>query len=54
MVSTSPLREPVNVPPEWTLNTGFGYNADRWFFNANANYQDEAFWADLKQKTGQD
>jgi iron complex outermembrane receptor protein len=41
------LITPVNQPPEWRANLGFAYTGNRWFFNANANYQDEAFWTDV-------
>ena len=41
------LIDPINQPPEWRFNGGLAYNADRWFFSANANYQDEAFWTDI-------
>jgi hypothetical protein len=36
-----------NLPPTWRANLGFGYDPGRWFFNVNANYQDEAFWGDV-------
>jgi iron complex outermembrane receptor protein len=41
------LVDAINQPPEWRFNGGLAYNSDRWFFNANANYQDEAFWTDI-------
>lgn len=37
----------VNIPPENRVNAGFGYDPGRWFFNMNANYADEAYWADV-------
>jgi iron complex outermembrane receptor protein len=36
-----------NLPPTWRANLGFGYDPGRWFFDVNANYQDEAFWGDV-------
>jgi iron complex outermembrane receptor protein len=36
-----------NLPPEWRGNIGVSYDSGRWFWSANANYQDEAFWADV-------
>ncbi|MEO1367955.1 MAG: TonB-dependent receptor, partial [Acidobacteriota bacterium] len=36
-----------NIPPEHRANVGLSYNGDRWFFDANANYVDEAFWTDV-------
>ncbi len=36
-----------NLPPTWRANIGFSYDSGRLFFSANANYQDEAFWADV-------
>jgi len=41
-----------NLPPEWRGNVGFAYDSGRFFFSANANYQDEAFWADVPFATG--
>jgi outer membrane receptor protein involved in Fe transport len=40
-------RSAINSPPEHRANLGFAYNPGRWFFNVNANYQDEAFWTDV-------
>lgn len=37
----------VNSPPENRFNAGFAYDNGSYFFNANANYQDEAFWTDV-------
>lgn len=37
----------VNLPPESRFNLGLAYDVARWFFNANVNYQDEAFWTDV-------
>jgi iron complex outermembrane receptor protein len=45
-VSGIPADE-VNTPPESRFNLGVGYDAPRWFANANVNYQDEAFWTDV-------
>jgi outer membrane receptor protein involved in Fe transport len=36
-----------NLPPEWRANLGIGYDPGTWFVNANANYQDEAYWGDV-------
>ncbi|MEO1088367.1 MAG: TonB-dependent receptor, partial [Acidobacteriota bacterium] len=36
-----------NIPPEHRVNVGLSYNGDRWFFDANANYVDEAFFTDV-------
>jgi len=36
-----------NIPPEWRGNVGFSYDPGPWFFSANANYQDKAYWADV-------
>jgi len=36
-----------NLPPTWRGNFGFSFDSGRYFFSANANYQDEAFWADV-------
>jgi len=41
-----------NLPPEWRGNLGFAYDQGNFFFSANANYQDEAFWADVPFATG--
>ncbi len=41
------VRQAVNSPPENRANLGLAYDADKFFFNANANYQDEAFWTDV-------
>ena len=35
------------IPPEHRLNAGLAYDSSRWFFNANVNYVDEAFWTDV-------
>jgi hypothetical protein len=40
-------RATQNLPPEWRANLGFSYDRGNFFFSANANYQDEAFWADV-------
>jgi hypothetical protein len=36
-----------NKPPEWRANVGLSYDVGSFFVNGNANYQDEAFWADV-------
>jgi outer membrane receptor protein involved in Fe transport len=36
-----------NRAPEWRGNIGLSYDTGRFFFGANANYQDEAYWADV-------
>jgi outer membrane receptor protein involved in Fe transport len=36
-----------NLPPEWRANAGVGYDVGSWFWSANVNYQDEAFWGDV-------
>jgi outer membrane receptor protein involved in Fe transport len=41
------VRDPINSPPENRVNAGIAYNGGSFFFNANANYQDEAFWTDV-------
>lgn len=41
-----------NLPPEWRANLGFNYDTGRFFVAANANYQDEAFWADVPFAVG--
>jgi len=41
-----------NLPPTWRANAGFSYDNGRYFFSANANYQDEAFWADVPFAVG--
>ena len=45
-VTGVPLDE-TNQAPEHRLNTGLSYNADKWFFDANVNYVDEAYWTDV-------
>ncbi len=40
-------RLPVNTPPEHRFNVGFGYDRPRFFGNASAAYQAEAFWTDV-------
>lgn len=39
--------EAVNLPPQSRANLRLGYDDGGWFFNANANYQDDAFWTDI-------
>jgi iron complex outermembrane receptor protein len=40
-------RHPFNDPPRHRFNVGVNWSDRRFFANANANYQDEAFWADV-------
>jgi outer membrane receptor protein involved in Fe transport len=37
----------VNRAPEWRANFGSGQDRSSFFWNANVNYQDEAYWADV-------
>ncbi len=37
----------INLSPENRFNAGLGYSGERYFFNGNVNYQDEAFWTDV-------
>ncbi len=39
--------EEIGIPPENRANVGLAYSSDRFFWNANVNYQDEAFWTDV-------
>jgi iron complex outermembrane receptor protein len=41
-----------NLPPTWRGNAGFAFDSGRFFFSANANYQDKAFWADVPFAVG--
>lgn len=41
-----------NKAPEWRANVGFNYDRGNFFLGANANYQDEAYWADVPFATG--
>ncbi len=41
-----------NRPPEWRANLGLSYDSGAFFANANVNYQDEAFWADVPLAVG--
>ncbi|MFQ5527043.1 MAG: TonB-dependent receptor plug domain-containing protein [Thermoanaerobaculia bacterium] len=41
------VRQAVNSPPENRANLGLAYDTGKFFFNVNANYQDEAFWTDV-------
>ena len=41
------VRDAVNTPPEHRANLGVAYDKGSFFVNANANYQDEAFWTDV-------
>lgn len=37
----------INVPPEWRLNAGVSRDVGKHFWSIVANYQDEAYWADV-------
>ena len=37
----------VGIPPEHRANLGLSYSGNRFFWNGNVNYQDEAFWTDV-------
>jgi iron complex outermembrane receptor protein len=37
----------VNRAPEWRANFGIGRDRASFFWNANVNYHDEAYWADV-------
>jgi len=39
--------EDVGLPPENRANAGLAYSGERFFWNANVNYQDDAFWTDV-------
>jgi outer membrane receptor protein involved in Fe transport len=41
------VRNPINTPPQNRVNAGIGFSSERFYLNANANYQDEAFWTDV-------
>jgi outer membrane receptor protein involved in Fe transport len=41
------VRDPINSPPQNRVNAGFSYSGGRYFFSANANYQDDAYWTDV-------
>lgn len=41
------LADAVNQPPTNRVNAGVAYDSKRWFANASANYQDDAFWTDV-------
>ncbi len=45
-VTGIPLDE-VNQAPEHRLNTGLSYNGEKWYFDGNFNYVDEAYWTDV-------
>ena len=36
-----------NRAPEWRANAGLSYDSGPFFWSANVNYQDEAYWADV-------
>jgi outer membrane receptor protein involved in Fe transport len=35
------------TPPKNRWNLNVAYDAGRWYANASANYQDDAFWTDI-------
>lgn len=37
----------TNQSPEHRLNAGLAYSTDTWYFDANFNYVDEAYWTDV-------
>jgi outer membrane receptor protein involved in Fe transport len=37
----------VGIPPENRANVGLAYSGERFFWNGNVNYQDDAFWTDV-------
>jgi iron complex outermembrane receptor protein len=37
----------LNVPPTHRVNAGVSFNRGRYFGNASASYQDDAFWQDV-------
>ena len=37
----------VNMAPATRFNFGVNYDVPKFYFNANMNYQDEAFWTDV-------
>jgi len=41
-----------NRAPTWRGNVGLSYDNGSWFVGANANYQGEAYWADVPFATG--
>ena len=41
-----------NLPPEWRGNFGLSYDSGPWFWSANVNYQDSAYWADVLNVRG--
>lgn len=41
-----------NIPPEWRANLGLSYDRGNFFANANVNYQDKAFFADVLNVRG--
>ena len=41
------VRNTINDPPQNRFNAGISYDGGRYFVNANANYQDKAFWTDV-------
>ncbi len=44
---TGVAEDEVNQAPEHRLNAGLSYNGDKWYFDANFNYVDEAYWTDV-------
>jgi iron complex outermembrane receptor protein len=41
-----------NRAPEWRGNAGLSYDSGPFFWSANVNYQDEAYWADVLNYRG--
>lgn len=44
--------EDQNRAPEWRANLGVAYDRGNFFWSANVNYQDEAYWADVLNVRG--
>ena len=42
-----------NRPPTWRANLGVSFDQGSFFVNANANYQDDAYWADVPLAVGE-
>lgn len=45
-------KEEIGRAPKTRANAGLAYDAKGFFFNANVNYQDKAYWADVLSITG--
>lgn len=41
-----------NIAPEWRANAGLSFDSGPFFWSANVNYQDEAYWADVLNYKG--